>query len=69
LEVPNKYGTYTIDLLIDDEPQQAFDQIWKSGRVNAREDFFKPAKLRVDSQSRGFRDKGEGLFVLVQSIC
>lgn len=34
LEVPNTYGAYTIDLLLDDESQQAFDRIWKSGRLH-----------------------------------
>jgi hypothetical protein len=34
LEVPNTYGTYTIDLLLDNESQQAFDRIWKSGKLH-----------------------------------
>jgi len=32
LGVPNKFGAYTIDLLIDDQSQEAFEQLWKSGR-------------------------------------
>ena len=33
LEVPNKYGTYTVDVMLDDVSEQAFDQVWKSGRL------------------------------------
>jgi len=32
LDVPNKFGAYTIDLLLDDQSQEAFEQLWKSGR-------------------------------------
>ena len=30
--MPNKFGTDTIDLLLDDQSQEAFEQLWKSGR-------------------------------------
>jgi hypothetical protein len=29
---PNRYGTYTIDLQIDEESRQAFNTIWKTGK-------------------------------------
>jgi hypothetical protein len=30
--MPNKFGAYTIDMLIDDQSREAFEQLWKSGR-------------------------------------
>jgi hypothetical protein len=44
LEVPNKYDTYTIDLLHDDGSQQ--DQVWKSGRLGNRTGSSVPVKNR-----------------------
>jgi hypothetical protein len=32
LEMPNQYGTYTIQLHIDEEVRQCFDAIWKTGK-------------------------------------
>jgi hypothetical protein len=32
LEKPNRYGTYNIDLQIDEKGRQVFDSIWKTGK-------------------------------------
>lgn len=42
LEVPNKFGAYTIDLLLDDQSQEAFEQLWKSGRFRIEAGFSVP---------------------------
>jgi hypothetical protein len=42
LERPNSYGSYTIDIRIDEDTQHAFDQLWKSGKWGEEPEFKNP---------------------------
>jgi hypothetical protein len=65
LEVPNKFGAYTIDLLLDDQSQEAFEQGLKSGRFGNGTGFSVPVNnlgtsrftAKVDAINRDARKK------------
>ena len=66
---PNKYGTYTIDLQIDEEGQQAFNTIWKTGRWGDTPGFSAPVSnqgvarftAKLGTINREAHKKGLGL--------
>jgi hypothetical protein len=69
LEVPNKFGAYTIDLLLDDQSQEAFEQLWKSSRFGNGTGFSVPVSnlgivrftAKIDAINRDARKKNVNL--------
>ena len=63
--MPNKFGAYTIDLLIDDQSREAFEQLWKSGRFENGTGFSVPVNnlgiarftAKLDAINRDARKK------------